>query len=50
MISGISMKMPVVEATKRVSSGFESFKRKNNMMVEEELRTFVGFYQKRANL
>ena len=39
-----------MDMTKRVSSGFDSFKRKNNMMVEEELRAFVGFYQKRENL
>eukprot|EP00347_Sterkiella_histriomuscorum_P005581 403356063 len=35
------------QVTKRVSQGFDSFKKKNNMLVEEELRVFVSIFQKR---
>jgi hypothetical protein len=33
-----------------MSQGFDSFRRKNNMLNEEELRNFVFLYQKRENL
>lgn len=43
LISQISYKQQNPQ-TKRVSQGFDSFKKKNNMLIEEELRIFVCLY------
>ncbi|CDW78864.1 tpr domain containing protein [Stylonychia lemnae] len=47
LISARSSKHIANPTTKRISQGFDSFKKKNNMLVDEELRVFVGLYQKK---